>query len=63
VFKTLEAAPTLNIASNTITPTSLISFVGAGAINTITNPFTPGAGGIIFLIPTAAFTISAIVVI
>lgn len=53
----LQAAPTLTITTNTITPVNTISFVGAGLIKTITVPANmSGTGGSIKIIPTAAFT-------
>jgi hypothetical protein len=57
---TRAPAPTLTITSNTITPTKLVSFVGAGLIKTITVPALAASGGAtITLIPTAAFTTDA----
>ena len=60
VQATGAAAPTLSITSNVITPTTDISFVGAGLIKTITapSPISTG-GGSITIIPTAAFTTDA----
>ena len=51
----LGAAPTLTISSNTISPATPVSFVGAGLIKTI----TPTVSGTITIIPTAAFTTDA----
>lgn len=57
---TLQAAPTLTIAANVITPTAPISFLGAGLVNTITVPANMTShGGRITIIPTAAFTTDA----
>ena len=54
---TRSAAPTLVITANVITPTKLVSFVGAGLIKTITVPTLAATGGAtIKLIPTVAFT-------
>jgi hypothetical protein len=54
---TTSGAPTVTIASNTITPTTPIVFLGAGSINTITPPAPISTnGGQITIIPTAAFT-------
>jgi hypothetical protein len=51
------AAPTLTIVANAITPVTPIVFVGAGLIKNITVPsaFT-GHGGVVTVLPTAAFT-------
>ncbi len=57
VINTGVAVPTVGFVVNTITPTSPISFLGAGLIKTITPPLGIGtAGGYITLLPTAAFT-------
>jgi len=54
---TLQAAPTLVITANVITPAAPISFLGAGLVKTITVPANFVAhGGRVTLIPTAAFT-------
>ena len=49
------AAPTLTITANVITPTTPVSFLGAGLVKTI----TAVANGTITIIPTGAFTTDA----
>jgi hypothetical protein len=53
----LQQAPTLTITTNNITPTAMISFLGAGLVKNIVVPSNfAGAGGRVTIIPTAAFT-------
>ncbi len=53
------AGANLTISSNTLTPTGNLHHVGAGLIKTITPPAGFTGGGLLYLIPDAAFTYDA----
>ena len=57
---TLQAAPTLTIVTNNITPTTPVAFLGAGLVKNLVVPSVfANTGGTVTIIPTAAFTTDA----